>query len=68
MIYTEEEFTFYGLGKQDLAEKYADLVAQKRAYTGGDPKTGFFGIGNAALPAEDLLKIIDEIKNIFAIL
>jgi hypothetical protein len=51
LIYTEEELTYYGEGKDYLAKSFQAWINQGRAYHGGGPN-GYFGIGKGATKQE----------------
>lgn len=57
LIFTSDNLCFYGPGVKLLTGKFAELIRQNKAYTGGGP-AGFFGIPENVFSPEG-------IKNIF---
>ena len=61
LIYTDDEWTFYGEGKEELKTLLADDIKQKKVYHGGGKK-GYIGAVKQAYTKTDILKFVEIIK------
>ena len=60
LIYTDSEWTYYGVYKQRLIEHFADDIAKGKVYYGGS-ESGYVGMGQGVLPADQMDSIVKEI-------
>ena len=61
LVHTDKEFCFYGEGKSELVEQFADKINRKRMYHGGG-ENGYIGCGRCAFKPEIIEKIVEQIK------
>jgi len=62
LIYTEEELTYYGVGKKELVKQFAKEVENGTAYFGGS-ENGYFGIGKGKLSKNEIEQTLKKIIN-----
>ncbi|MDR2511856.1 MAG: hypothetical protein LBC89_05305, partial [Bacteroidales bacterium] len=63
LIYTDNELTCYGEGKNLLVEHYQKEISEGKMYHGGG-ENGYFGVGNMAYQNTELVKIKETIIQI----
>ena len=62
LIYTDSEWTFYGEGKAELAEKLSEEIIQSRIYHGGGDN-GYIGTVRGAYSKAEIWRFVNEIMN-----
>ena len=60
LVYTEEEWTYYGIYKKLLIDHFEEEVACGKIYCGGGDQ-GYLGMGQGVLPSYKIKLIIEEI-------
>lgn len=63
LVYTDSEWTYYGVYKQRLIEHFADDIAKGKVYYGGS-EFGYVGMGQGVLPADQMEIIVKEIVKV----
>lgn len=61
LIYTDDEWTFYGEGKTELVRTFSEAIAQKRVYHGGGDH-GYIGAARRAFTTQQILEHINTIQ------
>lgn len=59
LVYTDEEFTYYGEKAKEFGEHFQKIYGDK-IYFGGSSQ-GFFGAGQGSLAKEEIEKIVSEV-------
>jgi hypothetical protein len=62
LLWSGSKLMYAGQGVERLKSAYSDLIAEKKAYAGGDP-LGFFGIAEGNLTEEELAKFVEQIAH-----
>ena len=62
MIYTENEWVFYGEGKARLVAELSSDIAAKRVYHGGGAD-GYIGAAEGAFDTQQIMDFVNKIKN-----
>ncbi|MEI6139076.1 MAG: hypothetical protein WCP85_07420 [Mariniphaga sp.] len=63
LVSHQNYFIYYGKGANLLSQKYNHLIAEKKAFYGGE-NTGFFGIAKEYFTINEIEVLIDEIINL----
>ena len=61
LIYTDDEWTFYGEGKSELVRSFSDMISQGKLYHGGGDK-GYIGSCRGAFSVTEILEFVNIIK------
>lgn len=61
LIYTDEEWTYYGEGKAELVYLLENEIKQKRVYHGGG-ENGFIGASKGVFPSRHIFSFVDIIR------
>ena len=61
LIFTDNEWTLYGDGKDLLTKELSTYIAQKRIYHGGGA-SGYIGAANGAFSKQEILDFVTSIK------
>ena len=62
LVYTYDEWMFYGEGKNELTNLFADEIQQKKVFHGGG-KNGFIGCVKQSFRHDEISNIVEDIKN-----
>ena len=62
LIYTDDEWVFYGEGKNELSLQFADEIQQGRVYHGGGDN-GFIGCAEHSFDKASIEKVVKQIIN-----
>lgn len=60
LIYTDDEFTYYGCFARELGQKYQEKYGQEKVYYGGG-EDGYFGVAKSKLDLNDIEKMVIEV-------
>lgn len=63
LIWTDEELTYYGNGKQRLEQHFQHYLAGNKMYAGGGEK-GFIGVGKGKFSSQEIQLIKEQIINL----
>ncbi|NPD92731.1 hypothetical protein [Xylanibacter muris] len=64
LIYTKDELVFYGEGTAKLKNMFHDYINERKMYYGGG-ENGYLGMVKGVFTADDIKRIVDEIKILF---
>ena len=63
LVYTDSEWTYYGVYKQLLIEHFASEIAEGKVYYGGS-ESGYVGMGQGVLPTDQIESIVKDIVKV----
>lgn len=63
LIYTEEEWVYYGKSRNELIAYFKEEITQKQIFYGGNT-TGYIGLAKGIYHFDEIKRMINHIKNI----